>query len=222
MSQEIASVQEELDRTAAEFAEKVPSEIRATMDAAGEEVAEFVSRQSIVGVGDAAPGFTLPDATGDDVKFQALLGRGPVVLAFYRGGWCPYCNIELRALQAALPEFRRHGATLVAVSPEAPDQSLSTTEKNELAFPVLSDKGNEVARRYGLVFALPESLRPVYANFGVDLLAHNGDDSFELPVPATYVVDREGRVSYAFVNADYRQRAEPRDVVAALAGLEVR
>lgn len=135
-------------------------------------------------------------------------------------GWCPYCNIELRALQAALPEISAHEATLVAVSPETPDQSLSTAEKNSLEFSVLSDLGNRVAREYGLVFTLPESLRPVYADFGIDIPTRNGDDSFDLPVPATYVIDQNGNVRFAFVNADYRQRAEPSDILSSLSKLD--
>ena len=182
-------------------------------------VADFVDHLSFIDVDDQAPNFVLPDATGNSVELRTLLQHGPVVLTFYRGGWCPYCNIELRALQSALPQIRGHHATLVAVSPQTPDQSLSTAEKNELEFPVLSDSGNKVAREYGIVFTLPEALRPIYENFGIELPAHNGDESFDLPVPATYVIDGEGKVRYAFVNADYRQRAEPSDIVAALAEL---
>ncbi|MEM9656723.1 MAG: peroxiredoxin-like family protein [Planctomycetota bacterium] len=220
MSTALVSVQAQLDQFAAEFATKVPTEIREVMNQTGEDVADFFSKQTVVDVDDQAPPFALPDAAGNQVELHSLLGEGPVVLTFYRGGWCPYCNIELRALQAALPEISAHGATLVAVSPQTPDQSLSTAEKNELEFAVLSDVGNRAAREYGLVFTLPEALRPIYADFGIDLPAHNGDDSFELPAPATYVIDRHGKIRYAFVNADYRRRAEPSDIVASLASLE--
>ncbi len=216
----LESVQKQLDQYAAGFAKKVPAQVREVMDQAGEEVAEFVSKLSMVDRNDRAPNFVLPDATGNTVELETLLREGPVVLTFYRGGWCPYCNIELRALQAALPQIRTHGANLVAVSPQTPVQSLSTAEKNDLEFAVLSDLGNSVARKYGLVFTLPETLRPIYANFEIDLPAHNGDESFELPAPATYVIDRDGSVQYAFINADYRQRAEPADVIASLAELD--
>ena len=185
MSATLASVQKQLDQFATEFAKKVPDEVREAMDNAGNDLAEIFSKQAVVGVGDAVPNFELPDATGKQVELQTLLREGPVVLTFYRGGWCPYCNIELQALQAALPEFTAHNAALVAVSPQTPDQSLSTAEKNELEFSVLSDVGNDVAGEYGLVFTLPEALRPIYAEFGIDLPSYNGDDSFELPVPAT-------------------------------------
>ena len=220
MTGTLASLQKQLSDYAAEFAKKVPDEVRATMDEAGASVAEFVEGLRIIGDDDEAPNFELPDATGKQVVLEELLAVGPVVLTFYRGGWCPYCNLELRALQAALPEFRAHNATLAAVSPQTPDQSLSTAEKNELEFTVLSDVGNTVAAKFGLVFTLPESLRPIYENFGIDLPAHNGDNSFELPVPATYVIDQNRRVRYSFVNADYRQRAEPSELLAALADLD--
>ena len=219
MSSTIESVQDQLDQFAAEFAKNVPAEVRTAMDQAGQSVADYVSGLDVTSVGQIAPGFELPDANGNRGELSTLLENGPVVLTFYRGGWCPYCNIELRALQSALPQIQSHGASLVAVSPQTPDQSLSTAEKNELEFSVLSDVGNQVAGEYGLVFTLPEPLRPIYEDFGIDLPAHNGDDTFELPVPATYVIDREGVVRYAFVNADYRRRAEPSEILASLAAL---
>lgn len=115
-----------------------------------------------------------------------------------------------------LPEIEKAGATLVAVSPETPDNSLSTTEKNELQFQVLSDQGNAVARKFGLVFTLPDALRPLYEKFGIDISKYNGDDSYEIPVPATYVIDQNRIIRFSFVNTDYSQRAEPADVVVAL------
>ncbi|MEM6717142.1 MAG: peroxiredoxin-like family protein, partial [Cyanobacteria bacterium P01_C01_bin.147] len=141
-------------------------------------------------------------------------------IAFYRGGWCPYCNLELKALQNALASIQETGAALVAISPETPDNSLTTQEKNELAFPVLSDLDNQVARQFGLVFQLPASLRPIYDGFGIDLVAYNGNDQFELPIPATYVVQPNGEIVYAFADVDYTKRAEPSDVVNALKALK--
>lgn len=198
---------------------RIPAETLAVMDAATDEVTATWDPEASVTVGSIAPDFTLPDATGNKVSLSDLLGAGPVVLTLYRGGWCPYCSTELRALQAILPELRQAGATLVAVSPQTPDNSLSTAEKLELAFPVLSDEGNAVARSFGLVYSLPESLRAVYAGFGLDLPAANGDDSFELPVPATYVIGRDGLVAWSFADADYTRRAEPADILGALAAL---
>ncbi len=167
-------------------------------------------------VGATAPDFELPDPTGQRVKLSTLLANGPVVLSFYRGEWCPYCNLEIRALQQMLPDFQQYNAQIVAISPEQPDNSLTLQEKHDLRFPVLSDSGNAVARSYGLIFALDPSLHPIYKDFGIDLPARNGDESYELPIPATYVVDRNRVIRYAYVNADYTQRAEPGEVLAAV------
>lgn len=173
----------------------------------------------VLAVGAAAPGFTLPDAAGRQVALSALLERGPLVLSFYRGGWCPYCNLELRALQQHLPAIEEAGATLAAISPELPDNSLATRERHALAFPVLSDTGNAVARAYGLVFQVEEVVRKRYAGLALDLTQVNGDDSWELPIPATFVLDGQGHVRWRHARADYSRRAEPAEIVAALQAL---
>jgi len=196
--------------------ERIPAETLQTMRAATQGLKDAGIDDRSPKPGDAAPDFALPNARGDTVSSDAMRARGPMVVSFYRGGWCPYCNAELRALQEKLPEITDLGASLVAVSPEVPDKTLSTTEKNELSFEVLSDQGNRVARNFGLVFTLPDTLRPIYEKFGIDLAATNGDDSFELPVPATFVIDGKGVVRHAFVDADYTQRLDPVEVVAAL------
>ncbi|MDT0630563.1 peroxiredoxin-like family protein [Rubrivirga sp. S365] len=169
-----------------------------------------------LGVGDQAPDFVLPNAMGQDVRLSELLDRGPVVLTFYRGAWCPYCNNQLRDYQDVLGEIEAAGATLVAVSPQAPDGSMTMAERNGLAFPVLSDVGNEVSRQYGLVFTVDDATRERYRAVGVDLAAVNGTDAWELPVPATYVVEPDGTIRAAFVEADYTQRASARQVLDAL------
>ncbi len=198
---------------------RLPQESLAVMDDATSTLAASGITDTSLAVGAAAPDFTLPGVDGEQVSLAKLLTDGPVVLAFYRGGWCPYCNLELRALQAALADITAAGATLVAISPQLPDNSLSTAEKLELAFPVLSDVGNVVAREYGLVFSLPEDLRSVYDGFGIDLPAANGDQTFELPVPATFVIGRDGSVAWRFVDPDYTHRGDPADVLAALKAL---
>ncbi len=195
---------------------RIPGEALTIMDAATAQLDRAGVAQNSLGVGAHAPDFELPDATGARVKLSALLAEGPVVLAFYRGGWCPYCSTELRELQLRLPEIKTAGAQLVAVSPQTPDNSLSTAEKLELEFPVLSDVGNAVARSFGLVFTLPEDLREVYSSFGIDLPAANGDSSFELPVPATYVLAPSGEVLWRFADPDYTRRGDPDDVITAL------
>ncbi len=122
-------------------------------------------------------------------------------------------------MQLTLPDIEALSAQLVTVSPNLPDKSLSTAQKQELTFEVLSDLGNKVARQFGLVFTLTEELRPIYASFGIDIPAYNGDDTFELPFPATYVIDTDGTITYAFVDADYTKRLEPAEIVEVLKGM---
>ena len=166
--------------------------------------------------GDRAPDFELPDARGGSVRLAGLRSDGPVVLVFYRGAWCPYCNLQLRAFQAALADIHAAGAALVAISPQTPDNSLTLAEQAELAFPVLSDVGNAVARSYGLVYALGAGDRELHSGVGIDLAAFNGEDSWELPAPAVFVVDGDGTIRYASVAGDYRWRVGPDEVLAAL------
>jgi peroxiredoxin len=210
------SLKAELDAFRSEFMAKVPPEIREAMVHADMELAASRIAQIALKAGDRAPDFLLPDARGGYRRFNDLLAKGPVVVSFYRGGWCPYCNLELRALQQALPDIKRLGAQLVAISPQTPDESLSTAEKNELAFAVLSDIGSATATAYGIAFDLAEELRPIYTRFGHALPDKNGDDSWVLPIPATYVVDRHGFIALAFIDIDYRNRLEPKEILAVL------
>ncbi|MDJ1183955.1 peroxiredoxin-like family protein [Roseofilum casamattae] len=213
------SLTQDLQNTQQEIRAGHSESIRATMDTATEQLRTSGIIEQACKTGDIAPDFSLPNATGKTVVLSELLKTGPVVVSYYRGQWCPYCNLELRALQQIVPDLRDRNATLVTISPQTPDNSLSTSEKNELTFEVLSDVGNQVARSYGLVFALPESLRPLYQNFGLDIPAHNGDDTFELPIPATYVIAPDGKVALGFVDADYTKRLDPSEILAALDAL---
>lgn len=215
------SLTHDLATLAEQIKSKLPEDVKATMAKAGEDIAKLGIEDRSLKVGEAIPMVTLPNALGESITVQDLLKEGPVVVAFYRGGWCPYCNMELRSLQQALPAIEAQGAKLVAIAPETPDNSLSTKEKHELTFEVLSDVGNQAARDFGLVFALPEYLRPVYKSLGIDLAAYNGDEKFELPVPATYVVDTDGKIVHAFINLDYTQRADPENIIVALKALTV-
>ena len=210
---------QELSAYKERFKAKQPEEIKSVMAQATTDLINTQLAEESLGKGDKLPNFSLPNAVGEEVTLESLLSKGAVVISFYRGGWCPYCNMELRALQQALPEIEAR-ATLVAISPETPDSSLSTKEKNELSFEVLSDRENKFAKQLGLVFTLPESLRPIYNNFGIDIPAHNGDTSFELPLPATYVVSTDGTVVYSFASADYTERLDPSQIVKALDELE--
>ena len=213
------SLQEQLKAKYEEIKKNAPNEV-AIFDADTESFISSGDAPQGLQVGDQLASFELPNQLGQTISLDELQGDSNVVISFYRGGWCPYCNIELCLLQQALPEFKSHGARLIAISPQLPDESMSTAEKNELSFPVLSDAGNKVAREFGLVFTLSEQLRPLYESFNIDLPATNGDKSFELPIPATFIIDSDGVVKGAFVNADHKQRMDPSDIINVLKEIE--
>jgi peroxiredoxin len=162
-----------------------------------------------INVGQPFPDFILSDATGKQVSMKELLAKGPLLISFYRGQWCPYCNMALNALQDSLSAIKARGVTLVAISPELPNQSPTMQEKNELQFPVLSDVGNNLARKLGILFQQPVTVRHILKAYGVDLQARNGDDSYEVPFPASYLIDSKGMIRYAFLDPDYTRRLEP-------------
>ncbi|WP_031480129.1 peroxiredoxin-like family protein [Maridesulfovibrio frigidus] len=209
LSEQIADYEVEKEK-------KVPKEILDVMNKATTELKSSGIEEQSLQTGRKAPAFKIKNHLGEERSLSELIESGPVVLSFYRGGWCPYCNLELAALQRALPEIEAAGAKLVAISPETPDNSLSTREKNEIAFDVLYDEGNKVAESYGLVFTLSDDLRPIYDKFGINIPEFNGEDTFKLPVPATYVISTHGIVAYHFVDADYTKRLEPSDIIKAL------
>ncbi|HLZ64681.1 MAG TPA: peroxiredoxin-like family protein [Aliidongia sp.] len=215
------SLQAKLDAFKADFeAGKPPYSVpRAVIDvmhrATKELIASDAAAQALK-VGDKAPAFTLKDPDGNEVSSLALLQNGPLVVSFYRGVWCPYCNMELQALQAALPEFQRQGASLVAISPQTPVNSRKSVRQNNLGFPILSDTHNDVAAAFGLRFALPDYLVELYKNLKNDLPNFNGDDSWTLPMPGRFVIGQDGTVLYAEVNPDYTRRPEPEDMIPAL------
>lgn len=214
------SLSDALKAKVAQSRERIPDDALAVMDRATVELRESGIVDRSLAVGETAPLFELPNALGETIRLKDALNEGPVVLSFYRGQWCPYCNLELRALQKHLPEIEARGARLIAVSAQTPDNTLSTTEKHGLEYEVLSDLGNHVSRQYGLVFSLPADLRDVYEQFGIDLRDVNGDDRFELPVPAVYVIDTDRTIRYAFADADYTKRANPDDILATLDDLK--
>ncbi|NGO43494.1 peroxiredoxin-like family protein [Streptomyces ureilyticus] len=196
--------------------QQIPAEIREIMRRAGQELADSGQSDRALTVGTQAPRFTLPTATGHTLCLDDLLAEGPVVLTFYRGAWCPYCNIALRALQQHHDAITARGARLVAVSPQIPDESLTLTEKHALTFDVLSDLGSDIAKQYGLAFDLPDDLAAVYDKLGFDLQRVNAGHPRTLPLPATYVIDRAGTIRWAFADTDYTRRAEPADILTAL------
>lgn len=211
-----------LDALSKASASRVSPERKAIMEKALNDLRKSDLLKKLPKVGDKAADFTLKNVHGKEVKLSTLLRRGPVVLTFYRGGWCPYCNTQLRAYQEKLPAFRQLGAQLVAISPEVPDAGLSTTEKDGLKFQVLSDRNNQVAKTYGLVFKLSPDLQKTYKEFGIDLEKNQGNATWELPVPATFVVGKDRVIHYAFADVDYTKRAEPEDILSAIKNKELK
>jgi peroxiredoxin len=167
--------------------------------------------------GAQVPDFTLPDTHGQAVTLSHLLKQGPVVITFYRGVWCNFCNLELHAYQEIWPEIQALGASVIAISPQTPDNSRAMEAKQELTFPVLSDVGNKVARQFGLVFAIDDPVtRAAHTRIDRIVPNFNGDDSWELPMPGTFLVDQSGIIRLAFVNPDFTSRLDPESVVARL------
>ena len=181
-----------------------------------DEVAASGILKSALNVGGKSPSFTLGDAAGKKVSSAEILARGPMVVVFYRGAWCPYCNIYLHRWQDYLPQLGARKATLVAISGEPPDRTAAVARKTEATFTVLSDPGYAVSRQFGIVYEVPTGVTEAMKGRGLDLKGYYGTGKAELPLSATYVVAQDGTIAYAFLDADYRKRAEPADVLAAL------
>lgn len=198
------------------FEKKLPADVQ-------NEIVGLIREQSQSGIayglqpGDPAEDAALQNASGETVRLAEQWARGPVVLVFYRGGWCPFCNLQLRAYQGILPDIEALGARLIAISPQSPDHADAQQEKEALRFDVLSDQDGVAAERYRLLFELPPSLSETMANkMHLDLTAYNATDRWILPVPATFVIDRSGVVRYAYANPDFMQRLEPGVVLEQL------
>jgi peroxiredoxin len=194
----------------------VPRSVIETMHRATLELIASGAAQGARKAGDVAPSFSLKDPEGNVVDSTELLKRGPLVLSFYRGVWCPYCNMELQALEAAKPEFDRYGASLIAISPQTAPNSRKSVRQNNLTFPILSDANGKVAAAFGLRFELPDYLVELYKNLKNDLPTFNDDPSWTLPMPARYVIGQDGVILYSEVNPDYTRRPEPEDMIPVL------
>jgi len=217
------SLQAKLDAFKADFKAgkppyNAPADIHPVMERATAELIASGAANKALKVGDKAPLFTLKDPDGHPVSSAELLAKGPLVLTFYRGVWCPYCNLELQALQAFLPTLQEAGASLVAISPQIAANSRKSMRTNGLQFPILSDRHNDVADAFGLRFALPDYLIELYKNLRNDLPTFNDDPSWTLPMPARYVIGQDGVIRYAEVNPDYTQRPEPEAMLDAICG----
>ncbi len=210
-------LKEQLTEYRAGWYKRVPVERQAIMQHHIDQLRSGAIARTMLKAGDRAPPIVLGNAKGAMVDVGTLLKKGPVIVTFYRGGWCPYCNLELKAYQDILPQIAAAGASLVAISPEKPDETLSTAEKNALTFEVLSDVGQTVGRAFGLVYEFTEELKSAYHGFNLDIPARNRTPGeWALPVSATYVIDRGGSIIYAYTDVDYRDRADPRDVLQVL------
>ena len=216
MEQARLSLTEQLKQMKVKYLSTATAESKRIGQQIMEELNNFNIANTHLKVGDTAPLFELPDAHGRIVNLADLLKQGPVVVSFFRGAWCSFCTAELRSLQQNLYEIMQLKSSLVAISPQTPDKSLLTVEKNELTFEVLVDSANVTARRFGIAYKVPQLMNNRLAGSGVNLEEYNGSEEFELPVPATYVVDTDGIIRYAYVNPDYSQRADPIEIIGAL------
>jgi peroxiredoxin len=205
----------------AELARQVPAEVMSRLNAEIEATVRSNAGAQAVRASTAAPDFTLTDSHGNTVSLANLLRTGPVVVAFYRGDWCPYCDLQLKAYQEVLPRIRAAGASLVAISPQTAKYCQITADKRNLDFPLLSDTGNEVARRFGLVFKVSDGMLALLRGFGIELGNYNGESSAELPVPGAFVIARDGRIDFEYVNPDYRERLEPAAILRRLEQLKL-
>lgn len=197
-----------------------PEWIHEPMHRATDELIASGAAEQAKKAGDMAPAFVLDDPEGHSISSADLLAKGPLIVTFYRGVWCPYCNMDLQALEAALPEFKKFGANLVAISPQTAPNSRRSMRENKVSFPILSDTHNDVAASFGLRFTLPDYLQDLYKNvFKNDLAAVNGDASWTLPMPARFLISRDGKIAYAEVNPDYTVRPDPEELLPALRSL---
>lgn len=212
---QVKTLQEQLQQKAAEAGKRYPPEMLKVMRDAVATVRATGVEKSAKQVGDTAIDAELTGWNGKQVRLSDMWRQGSVVLMWYRGGWCPYCNLQLRAMQKEMKAIEGAGAKLVVLTPELPEKAQETAEANDVSFVALHDKQNATARQYGLVFDLPETILPIYRD-KLKLAEFNGSDAMELPLSATYVIDTNGKIRYAFLNADYTQRAEPAEVVAAV------
>jgi peroxiredoxin len=206
------SLQQQLEELTTKLNALVPAERLASIDQEIKKLKSSGISQGALKAGDTAPGFELYDGDGMLWRSPVVLRNGSLVVVFYRGRWCAYCNTQLAALQQIHSQIAAAGASLVAISPQTQKHSYMTRDMHKLRFPVLSDPGNETARKFGLVWRLSPELQAMYESIMTRLPGYNGDQSWELPLPATYIVQPDGKISFARVDVDWRQRPEPEEI----------
>jgi peroxiredoxin len=215
----LGNLNDKLKQMSEKVAKKLPEEFLAVSE---NEVKKLADSNAIQGlsIGEKAPSFTLPDATGKNVSLSTSLKEGPVVLSFYRGSWWPYCQIELRELHGILPDIKNLSGSVIAISPEKPDNTLTMLEKLELPFPVLTDVNGDVMREYKVAWKLPEEIKENYIkHMKRDYTIINSGAGWELPIPATFIINQNGEIVFKYVNADYTKRLEPSEVLKVLKSL---
>ena len=219
---EIPSYQEGKNQLIEHISSNIPVEIKIKFDQDADQLTEQFQSPLKLRKGDKAPLFELLNAAGHIVKLSDLLKTGPVVLTFYRGTWCPFCNLVLSMYQKILPQIKERGASLVAISAQTPDHSLTMKEKNALDFEVLSDAHSKVARQYTSIFQNNADAIAVMKQLGLDFQSFYSDDSGELPVPALYIIDKQGIIIFAgSKGGDYRERTEPAEIIEALDNIQL-
>lgn len=209
-------LKEQLEGYSNATASKAPKEVMETMKAAMQKLLSANIAEKSLKKGDKAPEFSLPNLDGKTISSNSF--KGPLIINFNRGSWCPFCNLEVAAWQKIYSKVKQAGVDLVSISPNIPYKHAEMKAKNGLEFELLSDVGNKLAKQFGLVFTLPPELKTIYEQFGINIPLYNGDDSYELPIPATYVI-KDGVIIYSFVNPDYTKRAEPEEVLEAISKL---
>lgn len=218
-TKEITSYKEELVELRKQLSEMLPKEALSTFDNDAEQLQK--THQNILKLqkGDTTPNFTLPNALGKMISLEEMLQKSRIVLVFYRGTWCPYCNLQLNQYQRNTEKLRALNTSLIAISPQTPNESLNIKEKNELKFEVLSDKGNAVARHFTTVFRNGDAPVDTMTNLGFDFDAFYGDDSREIPVPAVFIIEQDGTITFAKTEGgDYRNRVEIQEILKVLEG----
>jgi peroxiredoxin len=212
------SLNEHLDSLTAKLRAMVPAERLAVIDLGAAQLSYSGLADRALKIGDLAPSFELPDGDGMLWRSEELLRSGPLVIVFYRGRWCAYCNAQLAALQEVHPQIAEARASLIAISPQTQKHSYMTRDMHKLRFPVLSDQGNQVAKKFGLVYRLSPEMQAMYESIMTKLPGYNGDQSWELPLAATYIVQADGNISWARIDADWRHRPEPEEILRIVKG----
>lgn len=208
----IYMLKQELDNLSKDMGGKAPEEVKKVMQESMQKLINSKIDEKSLKKGDNAPEFSLLNINNELISSKTFLQKGPLIVNFYRGSWCPFCNLEIAEWQRLYSKIKEVGADLISISPNLQSSATDTKNKHNVDFEILSDKENKIAKLFGLVFTLPEELRPIYKQFGINIPEANGDESYELPIPATYVIDK-GKIIYSFVEIDYKKRAEPSDVV---------